>query len=210
MENAAPMLPLADEELLFRPNISLNGSINADSLPFFLERLNDVRHQGMHLVLELNTQGGDADVARRIALEIRLFRRYSGKQAYCVGKTYVYSAGVTILAAVPRENRYLTEDCFLLVHERHIEYQMQLNDPIKAAILKVREQLNLLESAHDLEMEGFRELVQGSRISVEALYERATTNYYLSAAEALQLGLVSRILSWTDWPAAGSMDRHLS
>lgn len=189
------MLPLADEELLFRPNIPLNGSITADTLPFFLERLNEIRQQGSHLILELNTQGGEADVARRIALEIRLFCRHSGKQACCVGKTYVYSAGVTIFGAFPRENRFLTEDAFLLVHERRIEHQIQLNEPIKAALQKVHEQVNLLETAHDLEMEGFREFVQGSKISVEELYERATLNYYLGAKEALELGLISRILT---------------
>ncbi|ESY81063.1 hypothetical protein X739_28060 [Mesorhizobium sp. LNHC220B00] len=194
MDTAATMPAIADDELLFRPNISLNGSINADALPFFLERLGEVRQQGTHLVLELNTQGGDADIGRRIALEIRLFGRHSGKQAYCVGKSYVYSAGVTILAAFPRANRYLTEDAVLLVHERQIEHQIQLNEPIKAALQKVRAQLSLLETARDLELEGFRELVQESRISVEELYDRASTNYYLSAAEALKVGIVARIL----------------
>ncbi|MER9844298.1 hypothetical protein NKJ59_24105 [Mesorhizobium australicum] len=72
MDTAATMPAIADDELLFRPNTSLNGSINADALPFFLERLGEVRQQGTHLVLELNTQGGDADIGRRIALEIRL------------------------------------------------------------------------------------------------------------------------------------------
>ncbi|WP_280812031.1 hypothetical protein [Mesorhizobium sp. L48C026A00] len=43
--------------------------------------------------MEINTNGGDADAARRIALEIRLFRQHSGRNAYCVGKTKVYSAG---------------------------------------------------------------------------------------------------------------------
>lgn len=194
MHMTAPPPVLGDEELLFRPNISLNGAITADTLPFFLDRLNDVRRQGAHVVMELNTQGGDADVARRIALEIRLFARHSGRQAFCVGKTNVYSAGVTIFAAFRPETRYLTDDAVLLVHERHVEHQMQLNEPIRAALQKVREQLNLLERAHELEMEGFRELVAGSKISVEELYDRATRNYYLSATEALELGLISRML----------------
>ncbi|WP_352672290.1 hypothetical protein [Mesorhizobium australicum] len=101
---------------------------------------------------------------------------------------------MTILAAFPRANRYLTEDAVLLVHERPIEQQIQLNEPIKAALQKVRAQLSLLETARDLELEGFRELVQESRISVEELYDRASTNYYLSAAEALKVGIVARIL----------------
>ncbi|RWC69570.1 MAG: peptidase S14 [Mesorhizobium sp.] len=185
---------LSDAELLHRPNISLNGKISADTLTFFLRRLQDVREANEHLVMELNTEGGDADIARRIAMEIRLFRRHTGRDVYCVGKTYVYSAGVTIFAAFPRERRFLTEDAVLLVHERRLDQAVQLCGPIKASIQIIREQLNLLEAAHQLEMEGFRELVQGSKLSVEELYERATSNCYLHAEEALGLGLVGEIL----------------
>jgi hypothetical protein len=35
--------------------------------------------------MEINTDGGDADAARRIALAIKFFRSHSGHQAYCVG-----------------------------------------------------------------------------------------------------------------------------
>jgi len=103
-------------KLLFEPNISLNGLIAEEStLPFFLERLAAVRSSGEDIILELNTAGGDADAACRIALEIRLFIRHSGRQAYCVGKTVIYSAGVSIFAAFPKSCRFLTEDAVLLV-----------------------------------------------------------------------------------------------
>jgi hypothetical protein len=39
--------------------------------------------------MELDTGGGDADIARRIAMEVRLFPRHGGRDAYCVGKTNV-------------------------------------------------------------------------------------------------------------------------
>jgi hypothetical protein len=71
------------EDLLFRPNISLNGRISEEAtLPFFLERLLSVRNAGEDLILELNTMGGDADAATRIALEIKLFIRHSGRRAF--------------------------------------------------------------------------------------------------------------------------------
>lgn len=175
-------------------NISLNGFITADTLTFFLRRLEEVRDANEPLVMELNSQGGDADVARRIAMEIRLFVRHSGKEAYCIGKTNIYSAGVTILAAFPRERRFLTEDAVLLVHERRLDHSIQIGGPINACIQIVREQLSMLETAHDLEMEGFRDLVEGSDLSVEELYERATGNCYLHAKEALELSLIAEIL----------------
>jgi hypothetical protein len=66
-----------DSRLLFEPNISIHGLITSDTLGFFLGRLQAVRQDGADLVMELNTDGGDADVARRIALEIRLFCKHS-------------------------------------------------------------------------------------------------------------------------------------
>jgi hypothetical protein len=80
-------------QLLFEPNLSINGLISSDTIRFVLDRLAQVRSDGVDLFVELNTQGGDADVARRIALEFRLFQRHSERNAYCVGKTNVYSAG---------------------------------------------------------------------------------------------------------------------
>ena len=86
----------SDTDLLFEPNISINGVIDDNTVSFFLGRLQEVRRAGADMIVELNTDGGDADAARRIALEVRLFRRHSGRRTYCLGKTKVYSAGVTI------------------------------------------------------------------------------------------------------------------
>lgn len=184
----------SDQQLLFEPNISINGSINEGTVSFFLTRLQDVRQSGQDIIMELNTNGGDADAARRIALETRLFRQHSGRQAFCVGKTNVYSAGVTILAAFPRPYRFLTADTVLLVHERRLDESVDLRGPIKSCIQIIREQLALLETAEQLEREGFEELVSGSSLDAEELYQRATKNCYIKANEALQLGLIERII----------------
>ncbi|MER8439938.1 hypothetical protein NKH36_32475 [Mesorhizobium sp. M1312] len=66
-------------QLLFEPNISVNGLIDDGTVVFLLGRLEAVRQSGDDLIMELNTNGGDADAARRIALEIRLFRQHSGR-----------------------------------------------------------------------------------------------------------------------------------
>jgi ATP-dependent protease ClpP protease subunit len=140
------------------------------------------------------TNGGDADIARRMAQEIRLFKAYSSHQAFCVGKTIVYSAGITVLSAFDRANRYLTADATLLIHERHVEKSFALGGPIKSSIQIVREELAALETAERVEKEDFAHFVEGSAISTAQLYEHATENCYLSAAEALELRLVAQIL----------------
>jgi ATP-dependent protease ClpP protease subunit len=183
------------EDLLFRPNISLNGRISEEAtLPFFLDRLQSVRDAGEDLILELNTIGGDADAAARIALEIRLFIRHSGRRAFCVGKTVVYSAGVTILAAFPRSCRFLTEDAVLLVHERQLDKSLELKGPIKACVQIVTEQLRMLETAQGQELAGFRALIEDSDLSLDELYAQASKSCYLAAREALGLGLIAEIL----------------
>lgn len=184
----------SDKQLLFEPNISINGLIGDGTVSFFLGRLEEVRQSGQDMIMELNTNGGDADAARRIALEVRLFCEHSGRRAICVGKTRVYSAGVTIFASFPRQSRFLTEDAVLLVHERRLDSTVELHGPIKSCIQIIREQLAMLETAQKLELEAFRELVKGSSLSAGELYERATENCYIHAREALEFGLVERIL----------------
>jgi ATP-dependent protease ClpP protease subunit len=181
-------------DLLFRPNISLNGSIDAGTLTFFLDRLQKLRADDDDLRMELNTLGGDADVARRIALEVRLFRKHSGRSAYCVGKTNVYSAGATIFAAFAIDNRFLTKDAVLLIHERSMQQTVELSGPTRSNIQIVRGLLEMLKAAELMEREGFQELVEGSNLTIEALYERALQNWYVSADEALGYGIISRIL----------------
>ena len=190
IENAQP----DPEKLLFEPNISLNGLIEASTLSFFLTQLQKVRQSNGDLILELNTQGGDADVARRIAHEIKLFlRRFPGR-GFVVGKTYVYSAGVTILSAFPTDARFLTEDTILLIHERRLEKSVELNGPIQASLQIIREQLALLETARALELEGFKDFVNGSDISVDELLSMAIDNCYMRGETALEKGLVAAVL----------------
>jgi hypothetical protein len=111
-----------------------------------------------------------------------------------VGKTAVYSAGITILAAFPCAARFLTRDAVLLVHERRVSKKLVLEGPMQSLIQIVREQLAEFETSRELEIEGFRQLVAGSRLRAEELYQRATENCYIRAEEALELNLIAEIL----------------
>ncbi len=174
------------QALLFEPSISINGLITGETLTYFLDRLAKVRADRTDLYVEINTDGGDADVARRIALEIRLFDRHSGRTAFCIGKTKIYSAGVTIFAAFPKARRFLADDAVLLVHERRMDTEVILKGPLKSCIQIISEQLQLLKAAEKVEREGFRELVVGSSIDADELYARATNNCYIAAEDALR------------------------
>ncbi len=153
-----------------------------------LDALAQIRLTNEDLVLEVMTEGGDADIARRIALEISLFIRDSGRAAYFIGKTIVYSAGMTIMGAFPAPNRFATKDTTFLVDERRITKSVNFDGPMRAMIQIAKEQVALLETAHRLEREGFEDLAKGSLIDADTFYERAKENYYLSSDEAREAG----------------------
>ena len=180
--------------LLFEPNVRINGMIDQTMLLNALDQLSSVRASDQPLILEISTLGGDPDAARRVASEVRLIQSLLGKETYCVGRTTVYSAGIVVMAAFPNSHRYLTSDTTLLIHERHNEGTVHLNGPLKGCIQIAREKLAMLETAERIEKEEFSRFVEGSRVSVEELYERAKDNCYLTADEALELGLIAKIV----------------
>lgn len=185
---------LSDATLLYQPNIRIIGNIGTGTLWDVINALDDIRKRNEDIVLELMTEGGDADTARRIALEISLFLRDSGQSGYFVGKTIVYSAGATIMSAFPAANRFATHDTTFLIHERRIMRSVNFDGPMRAVIQIAKEQVSLLETAERIEWQGFEDLVKGSNIDADTLYKRARENYYLTAEEALETGLIGRIL----------------
>jgi ATP-dependent protease ClpP protease subunit len=182
-------------EVLYSPNVRLLGPITTGTFWSFSDMVSKARQtEDAPIVIELTTEGGDADIARRIALEVRLCRRWYNRQTYFVGKTMVYSAGITIMSAFSVENRFLTEDAVLLIHERRIDTEVKLSGPMKSNIQILKEQLATMEDAARLERNGFEEFVAGSKLTFEELFERAKTNYYVTAQEALTLGLIAGIV----------------
>jgi ATP-dependent protease ClpP protease subunit len=191
---AAVRSPPSKETLLFYPNISLYGLIDTDAVNSVLSELREVRDGEEALIFQVTTTGGDADAARRIALEVKLMREILGRETYFVGKSFVYSAGATVMSAFPRAQRLVTADTVLLIHERRLKKDVSLDGPIHVNMQVIKEQLKLLETAEQLEIEGFNDIAEGSKLSGQELYGRAKENLYLTAREALELGLIGGIL----------------
>jgi ATP-dependent protease ClpP protease subunit len=184
----------SEHGFLLKPNVCLYGPIDDAAVRDCLKQLETVRQSDDPLVLELTTEGGDAEGGRRIALEIRLFRQFHDRETFFIGKTVVMSAGATIMAAFPRTHRYLTQDTVLLIHERRMQKSLDLNGPIKGNIQIVREMLAQLETAEQIERDGFAEFAEGSQLTPEDMYRRATENCYLTAREALDLELIAGVI----------------
>ncbi|RYF74825.1 MAG: peptidase S14 [Comamonadaceae bacterium] len=180
--------------LFERPLIRLSGPVDHDMLQSFISQSDAALKAGGPIVLELTTSGGEADLGRRIAEDIRLSRA-QGKQWLFLGKTAVFSAGVTIMSGFPRECRYLSKDAQLLIHERRLRKDLRLDGALRSVEGVIRDVLAEVQNGQLLEREGFEALVAGSDLDIDALYEHVLReNWYLSAADALGHRLVAGIV----------------
>jgi ATP-dependent Clp protease, protease subunit len=175
-----------------QPHVRLLGAIDEQLLQTLLDRCATLEGDGP-IVIELSTMGGEAETARRIAQEIRMLAEQ--REVYLLGKTYVYSAGITILAAVPPARRYLSRDTVLLVHERRFERTVQFEGALRSAMALAEDLLAELKIAQDLERRGFERFVEGSELQADALIERVLErDWYMTADEALSLKLVAGLV----------------
>ena len=177
------------------PAIRLYGPVDDSFFARFLEQLKPLRGQQQPLIFELHTSGGDADVARRIAEEIRLCREVGGMDLHFVGKAMVYSAGVMIMAAFPVARRFLRRDTVMLVHAWQIEKELRFSGTLEVCAASANDFLAELDVARRLERQTFTDLVEGSRLSYEQLSAKVSrTDWYVMADEAQKLALVSGLI----------------
>ncbi|MDF2466505.1 MAG: hypothetical protein K0Q43_4740 [Ramlibacter sp.] len=174
------------------PDIRLIGTIDENMLQNYLDQSGKVEGD-RPVVLELSTAGGEADTARRLAQDVRMLSQE--REVFFLGKTYVYSAGITVMAAVPPSHRFLTRDTLLLIHERRMERTVQLSGALRSSVAVIQDLMAELESGQALERGGFEELVDGSALSVDELMERVMQkDWYMTAEEALSLRLVAGLV----------------
>lgn len=193
MARSDEMTRQAPPKVLAAPQISLVGDIDKFSVEKFLDQLRQAEQAGGDIALEITTLGGDAEMARRLVLEIDSARaRLSGRLLF-LGKTVVYSAGTTIMAAFPRCDRWLAADTMLMVHCRKLEKTVELSGPIRASIPMVEALLQQLNVGVGLEKEHMRRLIEGSDIEWDELWEKALHNWYIPAGEAVERNLVAGI-----------------
>ena len=184
----APALPTRTE-----PDIRLFGTLDLAALSEFFRQQSEAPAD-KPLVFELYTSGGDADTGRRIAQELKLWQE-QGREIFFLGKTAVFSAGVTIMAAIPPDHRYLTAGTELLIHERKMEREVQLRGALRACRSTVHNLLAEIESGQRLEREGFSTLVAGTSLTVDDVLQKVMdSDWYLDAREARELGLVAGVV----------------
>jgi len=177
-------------------DISLIGPVDEAMACMLRDALWAAEDNGQPFVIDMTTLGGDPELARRMIVEIDAAReRLKGRRFVFIGKTIVYSSGVTFMAAFPREDRYLTDDATLLIHCRQLCKTMQLDGPIRTSIPMLTAMVHQLETGIELEEENFRRLIEGTQVPMDELLEKALYNWYMPAKEACERGLVAEIIA---------------
>ncbi|MGY4397088.1 ATP-dependent protease ClpP protease subunit [Sphingomonas sp. UYAg733] len=179
--------------LLAKPHIRLSGPVDQFMYQSFRQQLDACPKDGA-LVIALTTLGGDPEVARTMADDIRLLEDHDGREILFLGKVAVYSAGATFMAAFPVDRRFLTRHTRLMIHERTISKTINLNGPLRMVVASIKAALHEVEHSILIEEEGFRDIVKNSRVEFEDLREKAPSNWYIEAEEARELGLVLDVI----------------
>lgn len=178
---------------LTQPDIRLFGQVDQAMLTEFFRQQAEAPVD-KPMVFEISTAGGDADIGRRIAEELRLWQR-EGREVFFLGKTYVFSAGITIMSSVPHDRRFLTAHTELLIHERRMKQKLRLNGALRGCRSVVHDVLAEIESGQRLEQEDFSHLVAGTRLTVDDVEKRVMDKaWYLTATEAEKFGLVAGVV----------------
>ena len=184
----APKYPL-----LAAPQVQLAGPVDERMYSWFKQQLANA--QGDYpLVVSITTLGGDPEMARAMADDIRMIREYTGRETLFLGKVAVYSAGATFMSGFPTDKRWLTRGSRIMLHERQMQSTIQLNGPLNTLRYSLEAKLAEIEDSIRIQDEGFRALVAGSQVTFEQLKEKASSAWYIEAKEAHDLGLVLDVI----------------
>ena len=181
-----------ERDWILAPQVRLSGEVCDAMLKSMLDQLADLPSDSTAIAVEINTNGGEAETARRMMLEVGLAReRFPAARFVFIGKTNVYSAGATLMSAFPRDDRFLSRDAVLLIHCRQLDKTIELSGPMRSSLPKVRSVVAQIELGMEIEEENFRQLIKGSNIALDELLKKAEHNWYVTAEEALDRELVA-------------------
>jgi ATP-dependent protease ClpP protease subunit len=184
----------APPELADTPTVSLHGAVDDGMLAVWLDALARARTGSGPLVVELSTTGGDAEVGRRMAEDIRLFRERTGRRALFLGRTTVYSAGVTVMAGFHRAERWLSKDAVLMIHGRKMQKSLNIDGPLRFERARVEGLMAEIDEGLRIEQAGFEQLIEGSEVTLDELEKQTIGDWYLTAQEALARRLVAGLV----------------
>lgn len=180
--------------LLANPHIRLSGSVDDDMYNSFRQQLEPCLANDGPIVIAISTLGGDPEVARMMGDDVRLLREQDGREIIFLGKVAVYSAGATFMASFPVKSRFLTKTTRLMIHERQMHKKVVVDGPLRTCVAALKATLHEIEHSIQIEEEGFRAIIKGSKVDFKTIRDRAPENWYISCSEAIELGLIHDVI----------------
>ena len=170
------------EEALFKARtILLTGGIDFKQAKRVCERLLALASESdKPILLVISSPGGHVESGDMIHDMIK----FVGAPVKVLGTGWVASAGALIYSAAAKENRYALKNTRFLLHEPRGGVGGQATDvEIQAReIIKMRERLN-------------RIFAEATGKSLEKIKEDTDRDFWMSAEEAVEYGLVSKIVT---------------
>ncbi|HYG83412.1 MAG TPA: ATP-dependent Clp protease proteolytic subunit [Verrucomicrobiae bacterium] len=180
------------------PRFAFNAGIDEESVSQAINWLLNNQTQ-KHLTVLLTTQGGSAFQGLALRDAIRLVSQNTKVSVVTLGACM--SAGILVLTAVPRENRFSGPLTRFLIHPPKTwndkqNFAHSTSRP-SDKVLKTQEAMfdHHLEEGYNIREILIRLLHEDSCLSLEeaeALYSKES---YFSAAEALKMGIIGSVLS---------------
>lgn len=172
---------LITEKSLKSRTIFISGEINQELAEkvctklLILEELSDEP-----IKIFINSQGGHVESADTIHDIIKFIK----PKVIMIGTGWVASAGITIYLAAEKENRYSLPNTRYMIHQPLGGFNGPATDiGIEAKeILRVRTRINNLIS-------------EATNQPIEKVNKDTDRNYWLTSTEALEYGLVNKIIS---------------
>ena len=176
------------------PRVLLVGTVDYAMYQSFRQQLETAPRKGL-VIIELSTLGGDPEVARMMGEDVRFHSEMEPQRRFVfLGKAAIYSAGATFMSFFAAANRYLTGGTRLMIHERKLDKTVRVNGPLTTCVSSIKAVLHELEHSIAIQNEGFANLIQGSRVTMDEVLQRAPDNWYIEAEEARTLGLIRGVL----------------
>ena len=180
-EESKDFSSILTEKSLKSRTIFISGEINQELAEkvctklLILEELSDEP-----IKIFINSQGGHVESADTIHDVIKFIK----PKVIMIGTGWVASAGITIYLAAEKENRYSLPNTRYMIHQPLGGFNGPATDiGIEAKeILRVRTRINNLIS-------------EATNQPIENVNKDTDRNYWLTSTEALEYGLVNKIIS---------------
>lgn len=172
------------EKLLKSRTIFISGEINQELAEKVATQLLILQEMGDEPIkIFINSQGGHVEAGDTIHDMIKFVK----PKVVVIGTGWVASAGITIYLAADKENRYSLPNTRYMIHQPLGQCRGQATDlHIEALeIARVRERINKIIST-------------ATNQPLEKVENDTDRNYWLNCEEAVEYGIVNKVISSYD------------